>query len=131
MRHATQRNGMHLRLATRAAAVGLALAAAAGSSCTSGGGDSADAFCRDAAAIQDDLLNADSADPAAIADNLTRAEPPGDIAEAYDNVLELYESLRDDPAALTDPANATRFADLNDDIIAINDYINQTCQPDQ
>lgn len=75
--------------------------------------------------------NADSADPATIADSLTRADPPGDITDAYDNVLELYESLRDDPAALTDPANATRFADLNDDITAIDDYINENCRPDE
>jgi hypothetical protein len=122
---------MHSRHATRAAAA-LALAIGAATSCSSGGDDnSADAFCRDIAAVQDHLLNADSADPAAIADGLTRADPPGDIADAYDNVLELYESLRDDPAALTDPANATRFADLNDDITTIDDYINETCQPDE
>jgi hypothetical protein len=92
---------MHPRHATRAAAIALALAIGGAASCSSDD-DSADAFCRDIAAVQDDLLNADSADPAAIADGLAQADPPSEIADAYHSVLELYQSLRDDPASLTE-----------------------------
>lgn len=110
------------------AAVALAVALAA--SCSSGD-NSADAFCTDIADTQDDLLNAATADPGTIADGLAQTDPPDEIADAYNNVLDLYQDIRDNPDALTNPDNATRFADLNQDITAIEDYIRTTCDPDR
>lgn len=118
---------MH-RPTTTSAVVALALTVAA--ACSSEPA-TADSFCEDVAEVQDELLAADAPDSEEILDTLDDARPPDEIADAYDNVLNIYEDIGADQDALTDPSAATRIADFDDDIATVEDYLRDHCGPDK
>lgn len=111
---------------TMAATTALALYVAA----CGGSSDSADQFCDDITGIQDELLADQAPDSQSVIDTLAEADPPDEIADAYTNLIDAYQDMGADQNTLTDPATATRLADLNDDITKIDDYLRTECAPD-
>lgn len=105
-------------------AVMLAVAACSGSS------DNADQFCDKVAGVQDELLAAQAPSSEDVTNALDDVDPPDEIADAYTNILDAYEDMGAGQDALTDPTNATRLADLNQDIAAVDDYITAECTPE-
>jgi hypothetical protein len=91
---------------------------------------SAETFCDNLEDVQGQLNALDQADPTALdaaADTLSDLDPPDEIADSYDNVVDVYTAAADDDGSLTDPALATKFADVRNDITRIDDYITDTC----
>jgi hypothetical protein len=115
---------MH-RLTAIAALTTIALSVAA----CGGNTNSADRFCDSTAGLQDQLLAAQAPDSESVIDTLAEADPPDEIADAYANLIDAYEDMGADQDTLTDPATATRLADLNDDITTIDTYLRTECTP--
>lgn len=94
-----------------------------------GGSEGTVAFCDDLSTIEESLdpFQQDEVKGITdIADTLEAIYPPDEIAEAYDNIVEVYRSM-DDEQSITDPAFATRFADVSSDISEVQAYITDHC----
>lgn len=105
----------------------ITVAAAAG---CGGDGGSTESFCEDLTEVRAHLDVLDQNDPQALDEAvavLDDIDPPGEISDAYDNVLELYKIVADNDASVTDPDLATRFADLREDITKIEDFTTENC----
>jgi hypothetical protein len=112
---------------------GAALAAvlALGLGACGGGGDGAQNFCDELTDANEQLAEIAQASPDQIdeiVDALNDIEPPGEIDDAYNNVLDLYRRIADGDAALTDPALATDFANVQTELQQIQDFTSEECE---
>jgi hypothetical protein len=113
----------------RTGTTGAALAAvlALGLSACGGGGDDAQDFCDELTDANQQLADIAQASPDQvdeIVDALGDIDPPGEIEDAYNNVLNLYRRI----AVLTDPALATDFANVQTEIAEIQDFTTEECE---
>jgi len=116
---------------TRTTGVALAAVLALGLGACGGGGDDAQDFCDELTDANEQLANLAQASPDQvdeIVDALEDIDPPGEIDDAFDRVLDLYRQISDGDAALTDPALATDFANVQNDIQQIQDFTADECE---
>lgn len=109
------------------AIIAITIVAAAG---CGGDGGSTESFCEDLTEVRTHLDALDQNDPDALDEAvaaLDGIDPPSEISDAYDNVLELYKIMAENDASVTDPNIATRFADLREDITKIDDFTTENC----
>jgi hypothetical protein len=86
-------------------------------------------FCDELTSVQDEFAALDQTSPDQLGqtvDTLDDIDPPDDIAPAYNNVLDVYRTIADG-GSLTEPANANKFADIQNDISAIAQYTADNC----
>jgi hypothetical protein len=118
---------------TRTTGVALAAVLALGlGACGGGGDDGAPDFCDELTDANEQLADIAQASPnqvGDIVDALEDIDPPGEVEDAYNNVLDLYRRIADGDAALTDPALATDFANVQTDIQQIQDFTADECEP--
>jgi hypothetical protein len=117
---------------TRTTAAALAASVGLGLGACGGGGDDAQDFCDELTGANEQLADLSQASPDQvdeIVDALEGIDPPGEIDDAYDRVLDLYRQIADGDAALTDPALATDFANVQTDIQQIQDFTTEECEP--
>jgi hypothetical protein len=98
----------------------------------SGDNDGDQAFCDDLGDTRDqltDLAATAGADPdslAAAVDDLDALDPPDEIADAYQQVIDAYTAVAD-TGSITDPDIAGRLADAQTAAAEIDAYVRQEC----
>lgn len=97
-------------------------------------GNSAEPFCDDLIAAQDQLTTVDQMDPNSLRDTvdvLEEINPPDEIADSYDAIVEVYSAIASDEGSVTDPSLATKFADIGNDIRSIDEFVTESCTDEE
>jgi hypothetical protein len=110
---------------TISVAAGLTMAA-----CSNGDDDEADqSFCDDFSHAQDELAQVTEPTPDNVqhlVEHLEGIDPPADIQEPYDNLLDTYRQIADG-TPLTDPGLASGLADTQTNLDQIQTYVSDNC----
>jgi hypothetical protein len=124
-----------LRISMRRAAAGVGAAAgavvllAACGDDDGGSSDSADTFCEEMVDVQADLGSLSTGDPAGIesvVDRLREVDPPAEVAEAYEAVVDAYATLADGDG-LTDPAAQETVVAAQEHATELTEYVADNC----
>ncbi len=94
-----------------------------------GSGDSAGAFCEEMVDVQADLGSLSTGDPAgfdSVVERLREVDPPAEIAESYEAVVDAYATLADE-GGLTDPAAQETVVAAQEHATELTEYIADNC----
>jgi hypothetical protein len=92
-------------------------------------GASGEAFCDEMAEVQGDLGSLSTSDPASldsVVERLRQVEPPAEIAEAYQGVVDGYAAMAED-GGLTDPAAQDRLVEAQEHLTHLSEYLAENC----
>jgi hypothetical protein len=110
-------------------AVVLAAATVLTVACGDDDGASGEAFCDEMAEVQGDLGSLSTSDPASldsVVERLRQVEPPAEIAEAYQGVVDGYAAMAED-GGLTDPAAQDRLVEAQEHLTHLSEYLAENC----
>ncbi|HET6771923.1 MAG TPA: hypothetical protein VFH36_01355 [Acidimicrobiales bacterium] len=110
-------------------AVVLAAATVLTVACGDDDGASGEAFCDEMAEVQGDLGSLSTSDPASldsVVERLRQVEPPAEIAEAYQGVVDGYAAMAED-GGLTDPAAQDRLVEAQEHLTQLSEYLAENC----
>jgi hypothetical protein len=121
--------GNPFRRAVVLAAATVLTVAACGDDDAGDDGASGEAFCDAMAEVQGDLGSLSTSDPASldsVVERLRQVEPPAEIAEAYQGVVDGYAAMAED-GGLTDPAAQDRLVEAQEHLTHLSEYLAENC----